>query len=113
MLNNGITLTLRLGKQRTKPAPRLLMDALQRVEVTHRDQGRSGFQVVFQVGRLGQDDLKDYQLIKSPLLTAGHRLILVVTLNATAQVLMDGIITHQQFSPSPEPGSQDFPFIIR
>jgi hypothetical protein len=108
MFPKGITLTLRLGREKTDPAPRLMIEAIQSVEVTHRDEGRSGFQIVFQVGRLGQRDLKNYQLIKNPLLTPGHRLILSLTLNAKAYLLMDGIITHQQFSPSMDPGSSTF-----
>lgn len=108
MLSSGITLTVRLGQRKTNPAPRLIMDAIQSVEVTHRDKGRAGFQIVFQVGRLGPPDLKDYQLLKNPLLASGNRLILIVTLNAKAYLLMDGIITHQQFSPSIEPGASTF-----
>ena len=108
MLTSGVTLTLRLGKQKTKPAPRLLVDALQTVEVTHRDKGRAGFQIVFEVGRLGKADVKDYQLIKHPVLTAGNRCIILITLNASTLVLMDGIITHQQLSPSAEPGASTF-----
>ncbi|MEP0916970.1 hypothetical protein NC981_09070 [Leptolyngbya sp. DQ-M1] len=108
MLPTGITLTVRLGEKKTDPAPRLIVDAIQSVEVTHRDEGRSGFQIVLQVGRLGPADLKNYQLLKHPLLTPGHRVILIVTLNAKAYLLIDGIITHQQFSPSMEPGASSF-----
>jgi hypothetical protein len=34
------------------------------------------------------------------LLSPGNRVIIIVTLNAIPRVLMDGIITHQQFAPS-------------
>lgn len=99
----GINLTLKIGQTRPKPAPRLLMDALQSVEVTHSDRGRSGFQIVFGVGR-SRTDIKDYQLLDNPLLKTFNRVILIVTFNATARVLMDGIITNQQLAPSTQPG---------
>jgi hypothetical protein len=108
MLGSSITLTVRLGKQKTAPAPGVLIDAIQSVEVTQRDRGRAAFQIVFQVGRSGSLDLKDYQLVKDPLLSSGNRLILIVTLQAKAHLLMDGIITHQQLSPSLEPGASTF-----
>lgn len=104
----GINLTLKLGAQKPKPASRLLMEALQTVEVTHSDEGRSGFQLVFQVGRAGTADQRDYQLLKDPVLAPLSRVILIVTNSASAQVLMDGIITNQQLSPSIEPGQTTF-----
>ena len=104
----GIDLTLKLGKQKPKKASRLLMEALQTVEVTHSDQGRSGFQLVFQVGRAGKADQRDYQLLKDPALAPFNRVILIITNSASAQVLMDGIITNQQLSPSIESGQTTF-----
>lgn len=101
----GIHLTLLIGPAVPVPAPPPLMEALQSVEVTHSDEGRSGFQVAFQVGRSGPLDLLDYALLRSPLLKPFNRIILIVTFNATPRVLMDGIITHQQLSPSNEPGA--------
>lgn len=104
----GVNLTVLIGANVPKPAPRMLMEAFQQVEVTHSDEKPSGFQINFQVGRSGKSDQKDYQLINNPLIQPGNRVILIVTLNASAQVLMDGIITHQQFSPSMELGGSTF-----
>lgn len=100
----GIDLTLRIGKGTPPPAPRLLMEALQNVEVTHSDSDRSGFQITFQVGRTGPSDRLDDGLVRNPLLTPFNRVIIVITIGGNAQVLMDGIITQQEFSPNPEPG---------
>lgn len=104
MLATGIDLTLRLGQSGTQPAPRELLEALQSLEVTHSDGGRSGFQIVFQAGRSGREGQQDYPLFNSPLLKPSSRAILIVTLAAKPQVLMDGIITHQQLSPSLQAG---------
>jgi hypothetical protein len=101
----GIHLTLLIGPTVAVPAPPTLMEALQSVEVTHRDEGQSGFQIVFQVGRSGPADLLDYALLANPLLKPFNRAIVVVTFNAKPAVLMDGFITQQQLSPSVEPGA--------
>jgi hypothetical protein len=85
-------------------APLKLNEALQSVEVTHSDQGRSGFQLTFQVGRSALD-LMDYSLLKNPLLKPFNRVALTVIFNITPQPLMDGIITNQQLSPGNEPGA--------
>src|SRR5262245_6373412 len=101
----GIHLTLLVGPTVAVPAPLPLVEALQSVEVSHSDQGRSGFQIVFQIGRSGPLDLLDYALLSLPLLQPCNRVILIVTFNATPRVLMDGIITRQQLAPGKQPGA--------
>jgi hypothetical protein len=101
----GINLTLLIGENVPRPAPRSLIEALKSLEVTQSDEGRSGFQIVFQLGRSNRNDIRDYQLLKEPLLKVFNRIILTITMGATAQIVMDGIITNQQFSPSTEPGN--------
>jgi hypothetical protein len=101
----GTEVTLWIGPTIAVPAPPTLMEALQQVEVTHSDEGQSGFQITFQVGRSGPSDLVDYALLSNPLLKATNRVVLTVTINAIPRVLMDGIITQQQFSPSNQPGA--------
>lgn len=104
----GVNLTLLIGPTVPIPAPRLLVDAIDSVDVTQSDQGRSGFQILFRVGRSGMGGLQEYQLIANPLLRTFNRVILWVTINGLPRVLIDGIITHQQFSPSAEPGQSTF-----
>lgn len=108
MLVSGITLTVRIGKKTPKNVSRNFIDAIQSVEVIHSDEGHSGFEIIFQIGRLGRRDQKDYRLVSDPLLEPGNRVILIVTLQAKAYLLMDGIITHQELSPSAEPGASTF-----
>ncbi|NEP18555.1 MAG: hypothetical protein F6J97_16910 [Leptolyngbya sp. SIO4C1] len=107
-MGGGITLNLRFGESRPEPAPQFVMEAFQSLEVTHTDAGRSGFQLIFQVGRSGSLDLKDYQLIKNPLLKVFNRVIIQMMMPPTARLLMDGIITNQQLSPSFMPGQSTF-----
>ena len=100
----GTYLTLLIGPTVAVPAPPTLLESLARIEVVHRDQGQSGFEIVFSVGRSGPADLLDFALSANPLLKVFNRVIMVVTMNAIPSVLMDGIITHQELNPSSEPG---------
>ncbi|MGD2087585.1 MAG: hypothetical protein PVH61_15470 [Candidatus Aminicenantes bacterium] len=97
----GIHLTLMIGPAAPVPAPRSVVDALTGVQV-NSGGARSGFQLTFSVGK------------NSPLITtmlpAGYfdpmitRVIIVVTVKGLPEVLMDGIVTQQEVSPSNEPG---------
>lgn len=97
----GIHLTLMIGPGVPIPAPRPVVEALTSVQV-NSDRDRSGFQLTFSVGK------------KSPLLTtmlpAGYfdpmitRVVITVTLKGLPTVLMDGLVTRQELSPSSEPG---------
>lgn len=104
----GISLTLLIGENTPSPAKSDLMEAFKSAEVTHNDEGHSGFQITFQVGRAGKDNLLDYKLIKNPLLAVYNRVILIINMGAKAKVLMDGIITNHQFSFSLTPGGSTF-----
>lgn len=104
----GIQLTLLIGPTVAAPAPPLLLEALQNVEVTHSDDGQSGFQITFEIGRSGPADMLDYALVSNPLLKVFNRVVLIVTFNAMPRVLFDGIITHQQLTPGNRPGEATF-----
>ncbi|MFB2894811.1 phage late control D family protein [Aerosakkonemataceae cyanobacterium BLCC-F50] len=104
----GINLTLLIGQNTPRPAPSNLIEAFKSAEITHSDDGYSGFQITFHVGRAGKDNLLDYKLIKNPLIAVYNRVILIINLGAKAKLLMDGIITHHQFSFSLTPGDSTF-----
>jgi len=96
----GVRLTLLIGENKPKELSSEFLEALKSIEVTQSDAGGLAFQIIFAVGREGRNDLKDYNLLKSPRFKVFNRIIITLTLGAKAQVLIDGIITHQQFSPS-------------
>jgi hypothetical protein len=100
----GIHLTLLMGPTLPVPAPPPLTEALESVQVTHKDEGRSGFQLVFRLGRSGPADLLDYPLAMLPQLRPFSRVVLVVTFNLGPRVLMDGVISNRQFTPGDAPG---------
>jgi hypothetical protein len=101
----GVRLTLLIGPTLAVPAPPPLIDAVREVEVTHRDDGQSGFSITFSVGRAGPSALMDYALLANPLLRPFNRVIVMVTFNATPHVLMDGIISRQELAQGQEPGT--------
>ncbi len=101
----GVRLTLLLGPTVARPAPLAFIENLAAVEVRHSDEERSGFQLVFKVGRRGPLDLLEYPQLRSPLLAAFNRVILIVTFNVRPRVLMDGIITHVELQPGDEAGA--------
>lgn len=97
----GVKLMLFIGTGAPRPAPPEVVDALDSVQVNSNNQ-TSGFQLSFKVGK------------KSPLVTemlpAGYfdpiltRVLIMVTVWGIPYVLMDGIITRQEISPSNDPG---------
>jgi hypothetical protein len=101
----GVNLTLLIGPGVPLPATPDIAEAVQSVSVTHNDEGRSGFQIVLQIGRAGPTDLLDYRLLLNPLLRPFNRVILVVLFGGIPRVLMDGLITNQQLSPGSQPGT--------
>ncbi len=92
-----VHLSLMIGPVVPIPAPRVVIDHLDSIEVTSRDVGASGFQVSFNL-----DNRSPLQILF--LLTGGApllfmRVIIVVTLSGKSEVLIDGVITHHQFKP--------------
>lgn len=107
MLAN-VHLTIQMGKKNLQKPEMLLLEALQSVEVTHKDEGRSGFQMVFQIGRSQPDEGKDYRVLTHEFLKPFSRVRLTIAVDGTVTPLIDGAITNQQFSPSMEPGGSTF-----
>jgi hypothetical protein len=99
----GLHLQLMLGAQLPVPAPLKVNEALQSVEVTAKDSDRSGFQMVFQIGR-GLADRRDFALLEETALRPFNRVVLSVLFGITPLPIMDGIITKHQLAPSDVPG---------
>jgi hypothetical protein len=97
----GIHLTLMIGPALPLPAPKAVMDALRSVQVTS-GKDKSGFQITFAMSK--------HSTLQTTLLPAGYfdpittRVIVIVTLAGLPNVIMDGIVTRQEMTPSSEPG---------
>ena len=73
----GVHLTMLTGDLEPTPASPFLVEALRSVEVTHQDEGPSGFQMTFQVGRSSALDLLDYRLLNDDALQPFSRIVLL------------------------------------
>lgn len=100
-MSDSIHLTLLVGPAVPQLPPREVIDALTSVQVTSSTD-RSGFQLEFSVGV--------NSLLQTTLLPAGYfdpiitRVMIIATVKGLPWVLMDGIVTRQEVSPSNEPG---------
>jgi hypothetical protein len=101
----GVRLTLLVGPTVAVPAPPPVLEALRKVEVSHKDEGQSGFELTFTLGRSGPLDLLDYSLLSNPLLKPFNRVILIATFSVVPHVLMDGIITRQELAQGDQPAT--------
>ncbi|TBW12976.1 hypothetical protein E0E50_01535 [Azotobacter chroococcum subsp. isscasi] len=101
MLAKGIQLTLLIGPIVPIPAPRVVIDALESVEVTTAAGTASGFQLKFQFS--AKSELNTIFLIAGAQNTGPGkiplRVMLIVTLNGTPQPLFDGVMTNVQVQP--------------
>ncbi len=106
----GIFAVLLIGPTVAIPAPENLSNAIESITVTNTDEGRDGFQIIFTVGKGGSGMLNptqnvlDYTLINNSLLNPFSRVTIMAVFGLMPTVLIDGVITLKQFSPSQEPG---------
>lgn len=101
MLAKGIQLTLMIGPVIPVPAPRVVMDALDNVEVRTSAGAVGGFTLTFKFN--SKSELNTIFIIAgaqnaSPVMPA-LRVMLVVTLNGTPQPLFDGVLTRVEVQP--------------
>jgi hypothetical protein len=91
-----------MGPIVTAPVPREVIECLTSVTVTKKAGERSGFQLVFNVSKMGaiQRELLPNGFFE-PIVT---RVQIVVSIGGTATVLMDGIIARHELSVSDDPG---------
>lgn len=109
MILNSTQLTILMGPTIPVPLSLTLTEAIRSVEVTQNDSGRSGFQIEFTVGRPnGLLGANDYPLLNDRQVQQSNRVIIIVTLNATPTMIMDGIITYVQLTPSNDPGASRY-----
>jgi hypothetical protein len=97
----GFYLTLMIGPVVPIPVPKPVLDALKSVEVNSRTDQASVFQLTFTLNN--RSPLQTLFLIaggQTPLV----RVIIILTINGTPNVLMDGVMTSQQVSPGSKPG---------
>lgn len=97
----GTRLLLLIGATVPLPAGPKVMHALTQVEVVQDADSEDGFQILF---KLSKGPLFDYPLLQTGGLDLFNRVIVAAAFGVVPEILIDGVITHQQVTPSNEPG---------
>jgi hypothetical protein len=100
--NFGFTFTLMMGPTIAAPVAQPVTDALLSAQVTVSAGQASGFQLTF---ALSKESLITRVLLPTGFFDPKTRVILVVILNGTPTVLMDGIVIRQELQASSDPGA--------
>jgi hypothetical protein len=97
----GIRLVLWMGGTVPTPAPADALTGLTKAEINNDVETQDGFQLTFAIGK---GALQDFTLLQNGAVDLFNRVIIGVVLGIAPEVLIDGVITHHQLSPSNEPG---------
>ena len=101
MFAKGIQLSLLIGPTVPIPAPRVVLDALESVEVRTATGSASGFQLKFSI--TARSELNTIFLLaagtNTSAVTPALRVMLVLTMNGSPQPLFDGVMTNVQVQP--------------
>lgn len=102
MGSGPIHLTLMVGPMVPVPVPKEVLDALTGVQVTTTAGKASGFQLTYKLTH--NSPLHTLFLVSAGLPLKIIRVIIVVTINGTPEVLMDGVMRQHEVTPGSEPG---------
>ena len=97
----GVRLLLWIGDTVPMPPRPAVMDALTRAQVTNDADNGDGFQLTFSLGR---DNPLDWDMLDGSLAPM-KRVVIGVDLGIVPEILVDGIITQHNLTPSNEPGA--------
>jgi hypothetical protein len=90
-------MTLMVGPAVPVPVPREVLDALTDVQVTTTTGKATGFQLTFNLST--RSPLHTIFLLSGGSIMPVIRVIIVVTINAVSEVIMDGVITNHEVTP--------------
>jgi hypothetical protein len=93
----SVQLSLMIGPVFPVTVPRPVLDALAEVEVKIVDVGQSGFQLTFSIDK--QSPLQILFLLTGGLPLLFMRVVIIATVNGSANVLIDGVITNNHIAP--------------
>jgi hypothetical protein len=93
------SVTIKIGWPDPRALDGVLMAALDSVEVTQTDDCPGGFQLVFNA-EPAPHSVSDYPLLASQVLSPGTRVFIIVTAGGLDTVLMDGLVTRFELTPS-------------
>lgn len=99
---NAVTLELWIGPGIPLQASREVIEAVQQVTVINSAEGPDAFNITFELSN--QSPLNAIFLISGGAALPLVRTVIAVRVNGTRDVLIDGVVTHQQVRPSKTPG---------
>lgn len=91
----GIQMTLMVGPVVAVPVPKMILDALTSISVSHQEDGKSGFQLSFEISKHSPLQIL-FMLSGGQQMLPFLRTIITITLNGTPTVIMDGMITQHE-----------------
>ena len=95
----GVHLTVLAGPTVPTPLPPDVTARVRSVTVTESDGARSAFTITLDAGRSGPTAVFDTPLLTTSPLRANARVVLLLTMGALPQVLLDGIVTETELTP--------------
>lgn len=95
---SGVNLTVMVGPVVPLPVPKLVLDALESVEVTSTAGSRSVFQMTFKLST--DSPLHTLFLVAGGSALPFVRVIIAITLDGLPEVLIDGVVTQTQVTPA-------------
>jgi hypothetical protein len=98
----GVQLTLMIGPAVPLPVPRAILDSLSSVTVNSGGDGPGGFQLTFKLST--RSPLHTLFLVSAGAPIPLIRVVIIVTVNGTPEVLMDGVMTNHQITAGGEGG---------
>jgi len=100
---DGVRLSLLIGPYVPVPAPRVVMDALQSIEITTAAGRHSGFQLSFSLER--QSPLHTLFLLSGGDMAPWMRVVITAIINGLPEVLMDGVLVHHEVTAGDNTGN--------
>lgn len=100
-MRDAVLMNLMIGPAVPIPVPRAVLDALTSVRVmTDAGEAMSGFELDFTID--ARSPLQTLLLLSGGALPPLMRVIVTATVNGTAEVLIDGVMTHHRTGQSPD-----------
>ncbi|MCP4047400.1 MAG: hypothetical protein GY732_15595 [Gammaproteobacteria bacterium] len=102
-MQSSVELNLFIGPAVPVPAPRVAIDALEKVRVqVNSGDTPSGFELTFSLSK--RSPLQTLFLLTGGSSIPVMRVVIMVTMGANAEVIMDGVMTHHEMQPGSDGG---------
>lgn len=101
----GVNLSVLAGPTIPLPLPAPFAAKVKSVTVTENDRERSAFTITLDAGRSGPAAALDSPVMMGCPIAVNARVVVILTVGAVPQILMDGIVTEIELVPGEGPGT--------